>query len=135
MKTRIIAIGIVWMLVIGGFIGLLTGTEQVSAAGPTYKSGPISSDETWNLTNSPYIVTGDVTVDPGVTLTIDPGVEVKFDGVYSIIVDGTLIANGTSTNKIKFTSNQSSPAKGDWYTIRLRTENNLIDYAEVENAT
>ena len=135
MKNRIIYIGIVCLLVIGGFTGLLIMTDQVSAGGPTYVSGPITSDTTWELANSPYIVTGDVTVEPGATLTIEPGVEVKFDGVYSIIVEGLLDAQGTSGNIIKFTSNQATPTKGDWYTIRLRTENNRIDYAEIEYAT
>ncbi len=135
MKNRIISIGIVGLLVIGGFVGLFMVTDQVNAAGPTYVSGSITSDTIWNLTNSPYIVMGDVTVEPGFTLTIEPGVEVKFDGTYSIIVDGKLIVNGTSTNKIKFTSNQTTPAKGDWYTIRLRTDYNIIDYAEIDYAT
>jgi parallel beta-helix repeat protein len=110
-------------------------TDQVCGTGPTYISGPITSDTTWYSADSPYIVTGDVTVEPGFTLTIEPGVEVKFDGVYSITVDGKLIADGTFMNKIKFTSNQTMPAKGDWYTVRLRTECNLIDYAEIEYAS
>jgi parallel beta-helix repeat protein len=135
MKNRLISISIVGMLVIGGFVGLYTATDQVGAAGPTYVSGPITSNTTWNLTNSPYIVIGDVTVQTGVTLTIESGVEVKFDGVYSIIVDGRLDAQGTFVDKIRFTSNQTTPAKGDWYTIRLRTEYNIINYVEVEYAT
>ncbi|UCE74753.1 MAG: right-handed parallel beta-helix repeat-containing protein, partial [Methanomassiliicoccales archaeon] len=52
-----------------------------------------------------------------------------------MIVDGTLVADGTPSSKIKFTSNQSSPAKGDWYTIRLRTDYNLINYTEIEYAS
>jgi parallel beta-helix repeat protein len=135
MKNRLISISIVGMLVIGGFVGLFTVTDQVNAPGPTYVSGSITSDTTWYFIESPYIVTGDVTVQPGFTLTIEPGVEVKFDGTYSIIVDGKLIVNGTSMNKVKFTSNQTTPAKGDWYTIRLRTDYNLINYAEVEYAS
>jgi parallel beta-helix repeat protein len=135
MKNGIISINIVGMLVVCGFVGLHIATDQVDAAGPTYVSGPINSDTTWYFADSPYIVMGDVTVEPGFTLIIEPGVEVKFDDTYSIIVDGTLIADGTSINTIKFTSNQSSPAKGDWYTIRLRTDYNLINYAEVEYAS
>jgi parallel beta-helix repeat protein len=135
MKNRLISISIVGMLVIGGFVGLFIATDQVKAAGPTYVSGPITLDTTWYLADSPYIVTGDVTVESSATLTIEPGVEVKFDGVYSIIIDGKLIANGTSMNKIKFISNQTTPTKGDWYTIRLRTDYNIIDYAEIEYAT
>lgn len=135
MNNRKISIGIVGLLVIGGFLGLFIATDQVRAVGPTYVSGSISADTTWYQADSPYIVMGDITVEPGFTLTIEPGVEVRFDGTYSIIVDGILIANGNPINTIKFTSNQSSPAKGDWYTIRLRTDYNLINYAEVEYAS
>ncbi|UCG70591.1 MAG: Ig-like domain-containing protein, partial [Thermoplasmata archaeon] len=135
MKNRIISAGIVSLFVIGGFLGLFVATDQVIAPGPTYVSGSIFTDTTWYLVNTPYIVTGDVTVEPGVTLTIEPGVEVKIDGVYSITVDGTLIADGSSTSRIKFTSNQTSPAKGDWYTIRLRTDYNLINNVDIEYAT
>jgi parallel beta-helix repeat protein len=135
MKNKAISIGIVVLLLIGGFTGLLTTFDKVSAVGPTYVSGSINSDTTWFLTDSPYIVTGDVTVEPGFTLTVEPGVEVRFDGAYSIIVDGRFIAKGTSSNNIKFTSNKTSPAKGDWYTIRLRTDYNQIDNIEVDYAT
>jgi parallel beta-helix repeat protein len=135
MRNRIISIWILGLLVLGGFLGLFIVTDQVKAPGPTYVSGLITSDTTWYFIDSPYIVTDDVTVQPGFKLTIEPGVEVKFDGTHSLIVDGTLVADGTSIDTIKFTSNSSSPAKGDWYTIRLRTDYNLINYAEVEYAS
>lgn len=46
-------------------------------------SGEINIDTTWALANSPYVMTGDVTVMPGVTLTIEPGVQVHFNGNYA----------------------------------------------------
>ena len=36
----------------------------------TDHSGNITSDETWYATDNPHVVTGNVTVDPGVTLNI-----------------------------------------------------------------
>ena len=39
--------------------------------------GPIGSDTTWALADSPHLVTCDVTVNAGVTLTIEPGVVVS----------------------------------------------------------
>jgi parallel beta-helix repeat protein len=131
MKNRLISIGIVGLLIIGGFLGLFIVTDQVNAAGPIYVSGPITSDTTWYSTNSPYIVTGDVIVDNGTTLTIEADVTVKFDGLYSLIVNGTLIAIGTTNQPILFTSNQSIPAKGDWHRVRLHGKNNTMDYCEI----
>ncbi len=77
-------------------------------------SGTISTNTTWNLAGSPYIVTGDITVDNGVTLTVDPNVEVKFNSGRRMTVLGTLNAN-----TVTFTSNQGSPAPGDWLYIRI----------------
>ncbi len=111
------------------FIGITFFSENASAA--TNVSGSIGSDTTWTAASSPYIVVGDVIVDKGVNLTINPGVEVKFDGLFSLIVNGTLNATGTPSQPIKFTSNQSSPAKGDWLRIRLQGRNNTLDYCEI----
>ncbi len=131
MRNRIISTGIVGLLVISGFLGLIIVTYQVSAPGPTYVSGLIASDTTWYLADTPYIVTGDIIVDNGTSLTIEAGVTVKFDGHYSLIVNGTLNATGTTGQPILFTSNQSSPGKGDWHRIRLQGTNNTIDYCEI----
>jgi hypothetical protein len=78
-------------------------------ANATDVGGNISSNTTWNLAGSPYVVTSSITVDAGVTLTIDTGVEVKFDNGRSMFVNGIL--NATSTT---FTSNDASPTPGIW---------------------
>jgi len=48
---------------------------------------------TW-VSDSTYIVTGDVYVDYDDTLTIEPGVMVKFYNYYGLYVYGSLFANG-----------------------------------------
>jgi len=72
-------------------------------------SGPISEDTVWE-SGKKYYVTGDVTVEEGVTLTIQPDIVVKFaheraDEYVGITVKGTLLADGgDSTTATLFTS-------------------------------
>jgi hypothetical protein len=73
----------------------------------TNLSGIISSDTTWTKANSPYSLTGPVTVNNGVNLTVETGVTVKLNE-YSIQVNGILCAKGSSANSILFTSESSS---------------------------
>ena len=87
-------------ILVGGFI--LAGDvhfDTVKAA--TDVTGIISSDVTWTKANSPYSLTGPMLVSNGVTLTIEPGVTVYLNEHY-IKVNGTLVARGSSTDKIHF---------------------------------
>jgi len=54
---------------------------------------------TLSLINSPYTLIGDVTVADSCTLIIEPGVIVNC-AQYSVLIDGTLQAIGTSTDSI-----------------------------------
>ncbi len=96
--------------VVGMFILGLTGSLLQAQ---TNVSGLVSTNTTWALAHSPYIVTGNVLVQSGVTLTLEPGVVVKFDSALSMQIDGTLLARGTSDNNITFTSHTVDTA-GAW---------------------
>lgn len=115
------------------------------ASADTNVGGSIDTDTTWTAAGSPYIATGNVLVNSGVTLTIEPGVIVKFDPGKSLQIDGTLIARGISTQKITFTrssagnywgyilfSNSSTDAtyngSGNY------TDGSILEYAVVEYA-
>ncbi|MBI5556360.1 MAG: right-handed parallel beta-helix repeat-containing protein [Deltaproteobacteria bacterium] len=84
------------------------------------------ADFLWSKENSPYLVTGDVIVQEGVTLTIEPGVTVLFltnsddQGIgrspydSELIIHGQLAAVGITNEPIIFTSSARTPFKGDW---------------------
>jgi parallel beta-helix repeat protein len=136
-----ITILVIFFLVINIFISL-SFIPNVKA---TNVSGHIKSDTTWNISGNPYIVTGTLYVDKGVTLTIEPGVIIRFNGMYYWYIDGTLNAKGNETNKIIITSNKANPAVSDWREIWVRKngcvyiDNCEISYAsygiEIEQAT
>jgi len=100
------------LLLVAMVLSLLVGAGPASAAtfiGQT----TYTSNTTWTLANSPYVLNGDVTVAAGVTLTVEPGVIVKMNGVRTLRVNGSLAASGTSGSHITFTSLQDDAIGGD----------------------
>jgi len=104
-------------------------------ANATYIEGTITQDTIWTLTDSPFIVSKNITVYPTATLTIEPGVEVKFGGDFSLIVEGSLSAIGEENNTITFTSNKDQPGTGDWIAIKFNgTEPSTLTYCSIQYA-
>jgi RHS repeat-associated protein len=96
---------------------LLLAPGVATSAGPTNVSGTIGANTTWTLADSPYVMTGDVTVASGVTLTVEPGVTVKGDAQSrKLSVNGSLVAEGTSGAPITFTSTTNT-APAQWNSI------------------
>ena len=71
------------------------------ASADTEVCGTITTT-TWTKANSPYCVTDTITIPAGETLTIEPGVDVLFDVSVPLIVDGSIHANGTESDSIRF---------------------------------
>jgi hypothetical protein len=73
------------------------------AIADTDVSGHITADETWSPAGSPYVLVGDIYVDPGVTLTVTSGTIVLADNGYShyLYVRGTLNANGAVFTSVR----------------------------------
>jgi Secretion system C-terminal sorting domain len=129
---------------------MFLGAFSLGLSAQTLVSGGIYSNATWTLANSPYIVTGNVVVFPGVTLTIQPGVEVRVkknpvttpgysgSGGFSIEARGIINAVGTPSAKIKFKSDTTIAGELDLWRgfIEKRSQNGKVnlDYVDFSNA-
>jgi len=115
---------------ITGIIILMSGliTHQILA-----KAVSGNQSGVWSRSNSPYVVQGNIVIPKGETLTIEPGVIIKFAKFYRMTVEGTLIAQGNTADKIVITSvndfefsetsdtepEKSSPGVDDWDMIEF----------------
>ena len=94
-------------------------TTVYPAATVTIPAGDITTNTTWTAGNV-YLLNGWVYVKAGATLTIEPGTIIRGDKVNkgALIIEkgATIIANGTASNPIVFTSNQAAGSRtyGDW---------------------
>ena len=120
---KILRVLIIWLI---SSMAAFFSSRPIFAS--TNVGGRISTNTTWTLAGSPYIVTSSVVVygTPTQTakLTIEPGVQVKFNANYIIQIGsgsskGALYAVGTAGSPIIFTSNKPSPARGDWDSIKF----------------
>jgi parallel beta-helix repeat protein len=99
----------------------------------TYVEGTITQDTDWTLVDSPFIVSNNVIVNPGVTLTIEPGVQVRFGENFSITVNGRIVADGTGDRMIRFTSDSLNASTSDWGTILINgTQQSSITHCVIE---
>ena len=134
-----------------------TGETYEECAGDCVKSGALNEDEVWGGT---IHVTGDIDVNPDVTLTILPGTIIKValsddqhkgsdipitdtnfpnDPPFyekekiTITIHGALNAVGTPDNRIVFTSASDNPTTYDWRGIDIfhgRLEYTIVEYGQ-----
>ena len=102
-------------------------------------TGSLTANTTWH-SNGTYVISGTLTIPEGTTLRLEPGTVVKFAAMNGtdgnsdqtgIVVQGTLIAEGTQTQPIVFTSindhsiggatGSGTPSPGDWDAIRFES--------------
>ena len=111
--------------------------------------GTLVDDAVWDDSDIVYHPVGSITVPEGRTLTVGAGVVVKSrsGGGDRIIVNGTLISDGSAAEPIVFTTlrddsaggdtnndaDATSPVAGQWNGIELTSTstNNLMDHSEV----
>ena len=82
--------------------------------------GNYTEDAVLDAEGSPYNVNSTIFIHPNATLFIEAGVELYFQLNVGVVVGGSLIANGTETERIKFsarTDNKTLPI--GYHQIRL----------------
>jgi hypothetical protein len=105
-------------------------------------SGKINADRTLKTGNT-YTLRGIAYVVDGAKLTIEPGVIIQGEkssrGTLVITRGSQIIANGTAEKPIVFTSNATTPTRGDWGGLvicgRAKTNNSfngVVGVGEVE---
>ena len=103
------------------------------------RNGVIRENRTWS-NNLPYVILGSLQVDTSVTLTIDPGCRIYSHANAPILVDGTLIINGTKEQPVIFAGDRLDEEYKDlpasWPGIYFRefSKNNFLNFAVIKNA-
>jgi hypothetical protein len=94
-------------------------TQYRVQSATTKTGGTLATDEVWTVDASPYEITGSLKIPDKCTLTIEPGVSVYLDsGVNITVADGgRILAEGTETQGIRFTSPPDSSSSWGRLTI------------------
>jgi RHS repeat-associated protein len=108
--------------------------RTVMTPGPTVMDGvKITTDTVWGPEGSPYVIRGQLTIEEQASLTLLPGPVLKMDGQLArVVAHGQLLSLGTPDRRVVITSYKddtvlgdtngdaaaSTPARGDWYSIR-----------------
>ena len=98
-----------------------------------YLKGTMSEDMV--ISHDVHII-DNVTVNSNITLTINPGCKLYFAEGKRLSVYGQLIAHGTQSKPVIFTSSSSNPSPGSWYGIVVENGGRIeLNHARVEYAT
>ncbi|KPK67694.1 hypothetical protein AMJ82_10100 [candidate division TA06 bacterium SM23_40] len=98
------------------FLTVAGNTAQGNVHDGISIQGTAANGSTWHP-DLPYIVAEYVSVDAGDTVTLLPGTEVQFLPYRGMTIRGTLLAVGTPSDSIIFTSSQLYPGGGDWNAV------------------
>lgn len=110
-----------------------TITLQFEADTQVVIQDTISGDTTLTALASPYVFTGEVVVDSGVTLTMEEGTRCLFEPESSLLVYGALVINGSEDAVVTL---QPKDSNSTWGGIFCTGEQGAsISYAHIEGAT
>ena len=108
-------------------ICILLTTITFSIADTHIPAGNVNG--AWTYSGNPYIIDGEISIQINNTLTIESGVEVIFSGHYKFNIYGRILAEGTSTDSISFTAQDTEIG---WHSLRFwNTSSNGQDSSRV----
>ena len=99
----------------------------------------ISNNTTWNNL-LPYVILDNIRVDTAAILNISAGTKIYIHANAAFLVDGTLLLNGTKSQKVVFTGDRldepyrNFPASWPGISIRGPSSNNIFNFAIIKNA-
>lgn len=111
------------------------------------KGGQVFERDTILTRRRPYLIYDSLVVARGVTLTIEEGTTLYFHDKARVVVDGTLIAEGTRENPITFRGDRldfilddqlpydRTPGQWDGIVFRAESFGNVLEYATVRNGS
>jgi len=84
------------------------------ASSQVFVGGELTQNTTFSKVNNPYIVFQELIVPEGITLTIEPGTELLFSSDTRLLVQGTIVAQGSVTDSIRMMLNLQIPNQSLW---------------------
>lgn len=118
----------------------LTGDKVLTANFVTSEQHPvpetITENTTLNLTDNPYVASGDIFVPAGVTLRIEKGVKLLMAQDADIMVEGRLLINGTADSPVSIKPNLAAGAK-NWGSLTFTDAKDTckLSYLEISGTT
>lgn len=106
-----------------------------------FRDKQVLTNETWN-NDLPYVILGYLYIDTNQVLTINKGCKIYFHADAPVIVDGTLIVNGTkdTVDRVYFQGDRldepyrNFPASWPGIYFLQTSKDNILNYAIIKNA-
>jgi hypothetical protein len=102
----------------------------------TYLPQAIRENMTLTANHNPYLLTSTTRINPSITVTIEPGVTIFAAENTALIVDGHLIARGTSALPVTFQSNEKHPLNQTWLGLMAQPQASIdLQHVSIDNAS